>query len=304
MSKTEVLERESRWAIPAAVAAFLAAALMIASQLVNSVSGSGDAEVLRSVHEHGSSVMVTGVLQAIAFALFTVPLVHLFRAARARSERVRSQLVGLVIAAPLLLALFAGFASAARQEAADQFVSQEARSTLSKQEVNEECVSDRKDEGKKDFADEFEPRKGETALAACERRKLEDNEASNALKDAALTPLVSGFGIAGSLGFAIALVYTCLWAMRTGLLTRFWGSLGMALGVAVVFGLIFFMFFALVWFIYLGFLLLGLVPKGRPPAWEAGEAIPWPTPGERAAAELEPRETQESPERRKRKQRD
>ena len=41
--------------------------------------------------------------------------------------------------------------------------------------------------------------------------------------------------------------------MRTGLLTRFWGSLGMALG-AVSF--IFFQF-ALLWFVYLGLLLLG-----------------------------------------------
>ena len=53
--------------------------------------------------------------------------------------------------------------------------------------------------------------------------------------------------------------------MRTGLLTRFWGSLGMALG-AVSF--IFFQF-ALLWFVYLALLLLGRVPGGRPPAWES-----------------------------------
>ena len=113
------------------------------------------------------------------------------------------------------------------------------------------------------------------------------------------------------------MVYTCLHAMRTGLLTRFWGSLGMALG-AVSF--IFFQF-ALLWFVYLGLLLLGRVPGGRPPAWESGEAEPWPTPAEKAAAELEgpsgrarraggrsrcPEPTRERPgePRRKRKQRD
>ena len=77
------------------------------------------------------------------------------------------------------------------------------------------------------------------------------------------------------------MVYTCLYAMRVGLLPRFWGSLGMALG-AVSF--LFFQF-ALLWFVYLGILLLGRVPGGKPPAWEAGEAIPWPTPGDKAAAE-------------------
>jgi hypothetical protein len=106
------------------------------------------------------------------------------------------------------------------------------------------------------------------------------------------------------------MVYTCLHAMRVGLLSRFWGSLGMALG-AVSF--IFFQF-ALLWFVYLGILLIGRLPGGRPPAWAAGEAIPWPTPGEKAGAALgdgesEPPEggngaSPEPAERRKRKQRD
>ncbi len=74
--------------------------------------------------------------------------------------------------------------------------------------------------------------------------------------------------------------------MRTGLLTRFWGSLGIALGVAALLLLI---QFTLLWFLYFGLLVLGWVPGGRPPAWAAGEAIPWPTPGEKAAAEISPK---------------
>jgi hypothetical protein len=102
--------------------------------------------------------------------------------------------------------------------------------------------------------------------------------------------------------------------MRTGLLTRFWGSLGMALGVAA---LLLRVEFTMIWFIYFGFLLLGRLPGGRPPAWDAGEAVPWPTPGEKAAESLEanePSDASEQPslgeggpadgERRKRKQRD
>ncbi len=75
--------------------------------------------------------------------------------------------------------------------------------------------------------------------------------------------------------------------MRTGLLGRFWASLGMALGVALLIGLV---IFTLVWFLYFALLLLGLVPGGKPPAWAAGESIPWPTPGEKAADELSPDE--------------
>ena len=98
--------------------------------------------------------------------------------------------------------------------------------------------------------------------------------------------------------------------MRTGLLPRFWGSLGMALGVVTLLGLI---LFALVWFIYFALLVLGKVPGGKPPAWQSGEAEPWPTPGEKAAAEMEPGDSWEEPEggegeepgdKRKRKQRE
>lgn len=272
---------ESRWAMPVAVATFLAVVLMIGAAFVSSVSGSGDAEILRSVDAHRSSVTISGLMQALGFALLAVPLVYLFRAVRARSDRVRGQLIGLVIVAPLFLALSTGLSIGARHEAASQFVHSEAKSTVSQSEAHEKCTAEQKEEGRKAFAEEFEPEKGETPLAACEREKREDDEASNALGEASLAPFVSGFGIAGGLGLAVVLFYCCLWAMRTGLLTRFWGSLGMALGIAALLGLI---LFTLIWFIYFGLMILGI---GRPPAWEAGEAIPWPTPGEKAAAELE-----------------
>jgi hypothetical protein len=305
--RAEIREREKRWALPVALASFLAVALMIGSLIVNQISGTGTAEILRSTDEHSSSVLVTGLMQALALALLAIPLVYLFRAARARSDRVRPQLIGLVVVAPLFLGLSAGLSIGARQEAADQFVAGEAKSTLTPTEAKKECASDRKDEGAGDFAGEYEPAKGETALQACEGRKLEDDEASNAQSDASLAPISAGLGIAGGLGFAVSLFYTCLWAMRVGLLSRFWGSLGMALGVAALISLI---VFTVAWFFYLGLLVLGWLPSGRPPAWEEAEAVPWPTPGERAAAELEPSEGEESgesdagAEKRKRKQRD
>jgi len=67
--------------------------------------------------------------------------------------------------------------------------------------------------------------------------------------------------------------------MRTGLLTRFWGSLGMASGV--VLGLFFLYFFTLIWFLAMGLFLLGAWFGSRPPAWETGAAEPWPRPGDR-----------------------
>ncbi|HWB69746.1 MAG TPA: hypothetical protein VG518_07190 [Solirubrobacterales bacterium] len=283
-SREQIVGWERRWAIPVALASFLPVVLLIVSQVTTQVSGDGSAAILRSVHQHSGSAALSGVLQAIAFLLLAGPLYYLFRVVRARSDSVRSQLVGLVLIAPVFLAASSALTIGARNEAADQFVSGEAKSTLSKKEAHEKCVEQRDEEGAKDFAGEFEATHGATPLAACEARKIEDKEASNAIGEATLTPFVSGFGLAGGLGFAIALLYSGLWAMRTGVLTRFWGSLGMASGVAFLLGPLFLV--TLIWFVYFGLLAAGWLPGGRPPAWEAGEAVPWPAPGEKAAAEL------------------
>lgn len=284
--KQKVVVWERRWAAPVACATFFAVALLIASNLTTQVSGEGDGEILRSTHEHSSSVLLSGLLQTVAFLLLIVPLFYLFRAVRARSERVRQQLVGLVVVAPLFLAVSSGLTIGARDEAATQFVGGEAKSTLSAPEAHEKCVSERQEKGAKSFGEEFEPAAGETPLAACERRKTEDNEAENAIGEASLSSVVSGLGIAGGLGFAVILFYSGLWAMRTGLLSRFWASLGMASGVAFLLGPLFLI--TLIWLLYFGLVVIDKVPGGRPPAWAAGEAVPWPTPGEKAAAELEP----------------
>ena len=308
--KRAVIEWERRWAPLVALASLLAVIFLIASNGVNQASGSGAAEVLRSVEQHKGSVALSGILQALGFLALAAPLFYLFRADRVRSPRVRPQLVGLVLAAPLFLAVSAGLTIGARTEAADQFVGGEAKSTLSAAEAKEKCEEDRQEEGAKEFAEENEARKGETPLAACERGKSEDDEAENAIGEASVVPLITGLGLAGSLGLVVAFFYANLWAMRTGLLSRFWGSLGMAAGVTFLLGPL--VVIGLIWLAYFALLAIGKLPGGRPPAWEAGEAVPWPTPGERAAAELEGEaageerspDAEEPGERRKRKQRE
>jgi hypothetical protein len=289
-SKAEITAWESRWALPVALATLLSVVLAVAFRFVLGVSGDGAAEVLRSIDENEGSVLLAGLMQAASFVLLVFPLVYLFRAAQARSDRVRPLLILVVIAAPLCLALASGLNGAVQREAADAFVTGEAKPALSRSEAKQEC------------RDQDDP------PADCVKTKLEDDAADEARAEASLTPLATGFGLAGALGLIAALLYTCLWAMRTGLLSRFWGSLGMVLGIATVIGLIFFL---LIWLIYFALLVVGKVPGGKPPAWERGEAVPWPTPGERAAAELEPEdgwEAEGEPEdggpKRKRKQRE
>lgn len=248
--RRQALAWEERWSQPAALGAlaavaFVIGAIVVATQGVG--SGSGDAELLRHVDEHRSAQMISSILQAIGVGLLAMPLYYLFRAANARSDRMRGQLIGVIVAAPLFLAVLAILSGISTLHAASEFVSNEVPRLLAK---GIPLDSDRANE-----------------------------IANETINDAPLRPLAAGFGLGGQLGFVIAMVYTCLYAMRVGLLPRFWGSLGMALG-AVSF--IFFQF-ALLWFVYLGFLLLGRVPGGKPPAWETGEAMPWPSPGERIA---------------------
>jgi hypothetical protein len=86
----------------------------------------------------------------------------------------------------------------------------------------------------------------------------------------------------GLLALAVGLVLICLNAMRAGLLTRFMGVLGIITGALLVFPLgsplpIVQCF----WLFMLGMLYLGFWPGGPPPAWASGEAMPWPSGGQR-----------------------
>jgi hypothetical protein len=252
--KAAVLAWEERWSRPVALATFASILLIVAAILVASQGvggGNGESELLRNVDAHRSAQMLSSILQAIGVGLLAAPLYYLFRAAKARSERMRGQLVGVVIAAPLFLAVLAILSGVSTLHAASDFVANEV------------------------------PRLTARGVALGSDRA---NEAANdAITEAPLRPLAAGFGLGGQIGFLVAMIYTSLYAMRTGLLTRFWGSLGIALG-AVSF--IFFQF-TLLWFVYFGLLLLGRVPGGKPPAWESGEAEPWPTPGEKLTGEDE-----------------
>lgn len=289
-SREAVLERERRWAMPVALATFAALAMLIVSTIVvSSVSGDGEAEILRAADAHRSDIVFSSILQAIGLTLLVLPLVFLFRADQARSERVRPQLIGLVVAAPLFLAGGALCNAIATNEAAGDFVEGKASADLSAKEATRECVSDRGDD-KAQFREDFGS--GRAAVGECASEKVEDDAATNAVADAGVRGLATGLSLGGRLGLAFALAYGCLWAMRTGLLTRFWGSLGMALGIAALLLLI---QFTLLWFLYFALLAAGWVPGGRPPAWAAGEAIPWPTPGEKAADELSRAEDEDDP---------
>jgi hypothetical protein len=284
-ARRQIVAWESRRFVPVGVTAFAAAILIIASNIVVSglTNNGHQSEFLTSAHEHGGTVAIYAALQALGFLLLAPPLYFLFRATAARSDRFRRQLVGVVIAAPVFFAIAAILTGVVTTDAADKFANDEVPAKMTNAEAAKECKEEREDKGAKEFGEEWD--EGSDPLANCEETEIEDDRAEQSLSKSGLQGLGFGFGLAARLGFAVAMLYTCLYAMRTGLLSRFWGSLGMALGVA---SLILAPEFALIFFVYFGLLAIGKLPGGRPPAWAAGEAIPWPTPGEKAAEELRP----------------
>jgi hypothetical protein len=105
-------------------------------------------------------------------------------------------------------------------------------------------------------------------------------QTSGAARDAISTSAIQAATIMYQLGrfaLALALVIVCLNAMKVGLLTRFFGFLGIIAGALLVLPLdqpgIVRSFF----FIALGLMFLGRWMGGRPPAWQSTTAMPWPT---------------------------
>lgn len=260
--KAAILAWEERWSRPVALATFASVLLIVAAIVVAQGvgGGSGESELLRNVDAHRSAQMISSILQALGVGLLAIPLYYLFRAAKARSEKMRGQFVGIVVAAPLFLTVAGVLTAVVTLHAADEFVSNHVP-TLVEKSVG--LGSDRANE-----------------------------VANNVVTDAPLRSVVGVIGLVGALSFVFATIYTSLYAMRVGLLPRFWGALGIALGAI---SLLPFPPFYLFWFLYLGLLLMGWVPGEKPPAWRSGESEPWPTPAEKAAAELEPPSDDEPP---------
>ena len=287
----EAVAWEERWSLPVALATLAAIALLVASFVViSSLGGGGEAESLRTIHAHGGRITLSSALQAAGFVLLLAPLVYLFRAALARSEKMRARFLPLVVLAPLALSVGSLLNGISARDAASDFLAGRSAPSITPNEASKDCRGERNEDAGA-FREEFG--RGGKALSSCESEKLADNSAKNAIRDASLRRVSEIFQFIGAFALAFALVYGSLNAMRVGLLTRFWGSLGIAMGVASVLGLF---QLTLIWFLYFALLVRGWIPRGRPPAWATGQAIPWPTPGEKAATELTPKaETTDPP---------
>jgi hypothetical protein len=263
--KAELLEREAHWSRRAGLATLLGVALYVVSVVIQqSATSTGDttADNLVDIHDHAGAILIGNVLQGLAFIAFIAPLLFLFMAASGRSDLVRRQLVVFAVVGPVFLLASGIVRSVGLADAADQFdkeLPQLERQT--EQQASAESSTSSSADSNSDDPD-----------------TPKENRADDLVSDSGAIQLATYLTLPGLLGFVIGLVYIPLWSMRTGLLTRFWATLGMALGVSLIL-LPFAQLGLVLWFAAIGLMLLGTWPGPKPPAWETGEAIPWVKPG-------------------------
>jgi hypothetical protein len=246
VSKEAILERERRYRRLVVAASILPLLLLLVAagfQASASVESDLAPPTLRAVNDESGSLLLGTLISSFAFALLAVPLTYLFRAAQARTDRVPRSLVFLVALGPLVFAIGGILFTLGTIDAAEQFVDQET---------------------------------GVGDIYSLSRNLIEDSSLQSAAQ------VIQSIGV---LLLMFGMIYVPLWCMRTGLLTRLHGTFGIALGASFFLAALFpsglpTLPLTLAWVMYFGLVLAGRTPKGRPPAWDAGVAVPPPKPGE------------------------
>lgn len=310
--RQELLFFQARWIRRAGAASLLGAFLVTASIVFQRAGlhlpdSSSDADQLVFFHDHSGRLILSSLLQALGFCLFIGPLLFLFRAAQGRAERVRGAFAGLIILGPLAFGAGLALSSVGSSQAADDFHNQapavEQHARAQAQAAASQSAAPKGGKGGK--SDAAPAKGGRTTTAATKtsattttapsgtattaaKPKTPDQAASDARESLAdhlnrhTGVLVAGGLIStiGVLAMVFGLIYTSLWCMRVGLLTRFWGALGMAFGLFLIIPLFPPVPGLVLWFAAIGLMFIGTWPRPLPPAWGAGVAIPWPRPGE------------------------
>lgn len=243
MSTQAILERERRYRRLVVIASIVPLLLLVGAAAVQASGGATSdlaPATLRSIDESSAPLIIGSLMAGFGFLLLAAPLAYIFLAAHARSDRMVKALLFLVVLGPVLFAAQGVFLAVGQADVAGEFVEQE---------------------------------NGVGDIYTLAANLLEDN----GLRNAAL--VASSIAV---LAIIFGMVYVGLWGVRTGLLTRFHGTLGMALGASFILPPLTQITLPalLAWFMYFGLMLAGKTPKGRPPAWDVGEAVAPTGPGD------------------------
>jgi hypothetical protein len=274
VSTEEQLNWEARFGRPAALSAFAAGLLLLAGTVILQATLEDRenveplADFLLSVDDSPSSLILQSVVQGLG-ALCLIPVFYyLFRATIHRVPQMPRWFVYLIFVGPALYAVAQVVGAVQRIDVAEMFAAQDY--TLDDPDPSrlaEQCPAIRGEVG-----------------GDCAQELLQDN----ASLGAALPSLV------GSVLVAFMYVMVPLRARRAGLLSPFMAILGVVAGVLLVLQLVPLVPIVIqaFWLGAIGALFLGNWPGGRGPAWETGNADPWPTAAERRGL-VTPREDDE-----------
>ena len=259
MSKQDQLEWEARWARPAAAAAFVAALLLLAQVILLQTVVEDRAGIepipdfLLSVDENPAMLLGARGAQALASLLLIGVFLYLFRAVQARAGGVPNWFIYMIVAGPALYAVGLILGAVGQVDVASDFAGGEP--------IRGNAGDDRAD------------------------RLLDDNANAG----------VFALNFAGSIATAFLFVMLPLRARRVGLLSPFIGILGVVTGALLVLQIVPLVpvIIEAFWLGAIGALYLGNWPGGRGPAWETGEAEPWPTAAQRRGLEPQPGAEQE-----------
>lgn len=101
----------------------------------------------------------------------------------------------------------------------------------------------------------------------------------NALTKGTPNQIVAYLSLLAGLALVVGMIVVLLNALRTGLVPRWMGILGMFSGLLILLPNVgaTLQLIPAFWLVMMGILLAGKWMGGDPPAWEAGEARPWPS---------------------------
>jgi hypothetical protein len=221
----------------------------------------GDADqVLRVAHEHASDLRVVAALEAVSIVLTVIAMLYLWRAARHRAD-VAKLIPALLIGGALAVGVLNFMSELAVISAAKEFVKNPIP------HPNLDAITD--------------PHKYRAAVEDLAPKK----HAENVVRDHFSTGEQLALYLCNVL-WGAGLALTSVVAMRTGLLSRFLGVLGLIVGVLYAVpllggggGLLQFL-----WYVAIGLVISNVWPGGRGPAWEAGAPLRWPGAAEKRLA--------------------
>lgn len=252
MSRDEQLEWEARAGRLAGIAAILAAVSLIGATVYLQASlserPSKTDELFRVIDANSGAFIASGVIQAIGLLLLIPVLGYLYRVTRHRRPQLVKAALVLAVAGPVGAAILGVLRQVELVNVAG------------------------------DFLAAAHPPVG---------TKAAENRAQDFI-DASSLPVISGVGFAANLALGFSVVLLSLNAMRAGLTSRFLGIIGIIIGVLYVLPVAGGpQIVQLFWLGALAALFLGRWPGGRGPAWETGEATPWPSAAELAERKRE-----------------